>query len=204
MTVDKPTITLTEEEISVKIWSLSSADWMRLEKVSRSFGSRRVPAEDLLQEAVVRALGGNKKCPAHVDVVKFLAEAIRSIAHGERDKIARKPPLVSIDSDTGGVEAMGHPDPLPTAEERLIGEEQSKHIREKIFGLFEDDATARKILEGDMAGLEATAIREQTGLGKRAYDTKRKLIRRRINGSYPNGWTPWQEATHLSATRSTG
>jgi hypothetical protein len=40
-------------------------------------------AEDLLQEAFRRALEENgRNCPGHVDVVRFLAEVMRSIADG--------------------------------------------------------------------------------------------------------------------------
>ena len=44
-----------------------------------------------------------RTCPANVDVVKFLAEAMRSIADGEVDKAKRRVVLVPVPK-AGGVE----------------------------------------------------------------------------------------------------
>jgi len=38
----------------------------------------------------------SRVCPADVDVVRFLAEAMRSIAHGEREKAEYKLVLVAV------------------------------------------------------------------------------------------------------------
>jgi RNA polymerase sigma-70 factor (ECF subfamily) len=41
-----------------------------------------------------------------------------------------------------------------------------------------------------MENLNADELRELTGLDKTAYDSKLKLIRRRIDNKYPEGWKP--------------
>jgi hypothetical protein len=41
-----------------------------------------------------------------------------------------------------------------------------------------------------MEELTVDEMRELTGLDKIAYDSKRKLIRRRIDKQYPGGWKP--------------
>jgi RNA polymerase sigma-70 factor (ECF subfamily) len=41
-----------------------------------------------------------------------------------------------------------------------------------------------------MDGWSAEELRAYTGLDKTAYDSKRKLIRRRLNKAYSEGWKP--------------
>jgi DNA-directed RNA polymerase specialized sigma24 family protein len=147
-------------------------------------------ADDLLQEAMTRAVD-TRNCPAHVDVVKFLAEAMRSIAHGEGEKAENRLVLVPVPK-TGDypAEALAMPDPAQSAEARLISEEGASGIRRELLGLFDDDQQARDIVEGTMEEMTAEELRELTGLDQTAYDCKRRLIRRRIDKAFPQGWRP--------------
>ncbi len=179
----------SRDEIISAIRGLSAADWARLKKVARCYtAGRPIEHEDLLQEALARALD-SRVCPAHIDVVKFLAEALRSIAHGEAEKVEHKLVLVSKAVDDFP-EALDVRDPTPSAEETMLSEEHASGIRSAILNLFNDDAQARDIVEGTMEDMKAEELRELTGLDATAYDTKRKLIRRRIDKAYPRGWKP--------------
>lgn len=169
---------------------LSAADWVRLKKVAAYYARPAIPALDLLQEAFLRALDGSRVCPAHVDTVRFLAEAMRSIADGEQEKAGRRPALVSIEGESGAAAALSFPDPAPGVEFRIVQAEQDARKRSDLLALFEDDPAAKDILEGTMEGMTAEELRELTGLDKTAYDSKRKLIRRRIDKRYPEGWQP--------------
>jgi DNA-directed RNA polymerase specialized sigma24 family protein len=180
---------LSRENIIEAVRSLSAADWVRLKKVAFRYARPSISAEDLLQEAFARALDG-RTCPAHIDVVRFLAEAMRSIAHGEQEKVAHRLMLVSAQSGDGTAEAMRLPDPAPSVEDWLIDAECAERVRTEILSLFDDDPAAKDIIEGIMEDLTAEEIRELTDLDKTAYDSKRKLIRRRINKHYPKGWKP--------------
>jgi DNA-directed RNA polymerase specialized sigma24 family protein len=84
--------TLSREEIETAIRDLPPAGWMRLRKIAR-FYSRSSPLDDeeLLQEAFARALDGSRKCPVNVDIVKFLAEAMRSLASDSVKTRSRHP-----------------------------------------------------------------------------------------------------------------
>lgn len=181
----------SRDEIADAICTLTRADWARLRKIANYYARPQIGPKDLLQEAFARALDG-RTCPAHVDVVKFLAEAMRSIADGEGEKVEHRLPLVSIVAKTGEAlpEALNHPDRSPTAEGRLIGEEEAGLLRRNILAIFDDDPVAQIIVEGMMEEMNAEELRELSGLDKTAYDSKRKLIRRRIDKQYPEGWTP--------------
>lgn len=177
----------SREEIAEAIRTFTSADWVRLTRVAGYFAAGRpIEPEDLLQEAFERALD-SRTCPVNVDVVKFLAEAIRSIAHGESEKVEHR--LVSV-AQTENEEAaiLDYPDPNPSSETKMIIEESTETLRCSLLKLFDDDQHARDIVEGTMSDMTAEELRELTGLDKTAYDSKRRLIRRRIDKAFPDGW----------------
>lgn len=191
MTVRETSTVRTHEEIADAIRALTLAQWARLRKVAARY-AYALTAEDLLQEAFRRALEENgRNCPGHVDVVRFLAEVMRSIADGEMEKAKSRPALVPIasygDQEDG---AEDPPDFAINAEECLTRDQAVAAIRRDLLALFDDDTQARDIVEGRMESLNADELRELTGLDEIAYDTKLRLIRRRINNKYPEGWKP--------------
>jgi DNA-directed RNA polymerase specialized sigma24 family protein len=184
----------SRDEIAAAIRSFTPADLARLKMVARrySFG-RPIEPDDLLQEAYTRALD-SRACPAHVGVVKFLAEAMRSIAHGEAEKLEHKATFVPITA-TGALEDGTHsvPDGADDAETKIIIAQQAERsvaVHAVIVALFDDDYTAKLVLEGMMEDMTVEELRELTGLDKTAYDSKRKLIRRRIDKQFPEGFKP--------------
>lgn len=191
MSTGQAATTRSRDEIATAIRTLTVADWVRLKLVARKYASGRpIEPDDLLQEAMARAID-SRACPAHVDVVKFLAEAMRSIAHGEGEKAEHKLVLVPVPKTGDYVrEALAVPYPAPSAEASLISEENAAGIRKALLALFDDDPQARDIMEGTMEDMTADELRELTGLSQTAYDSKRRLIRRRIDKAYPQGWKP--------------
>jgi RNA polymerase sigma-70 factor (ECF subfamily) len=73
-------------------------------------------------------------------------------------------------------------------EEFLTRDQHAGAVRRHVLSLFDDDPEARDIVEGTMEGLSPGELRELTGLDKTAYASKRRLIRRRIENAYPEGW----------------
>lgn len=171
----------SQEQITQAIGGLSDADKVRLKKVSRRYARPAISAEDLLQEAFARALAGGRTCPVDVDIVRFLAEAMRSIAHGEQEKLRVE--VMELD----GIEETALPPTVDLGTE-ISREEQSKVVLGQILSLFEDDPEAQEIVEGITAGFTAAELRELTGLDQTAYNSKRRLIRRRIDRRFPEGW----------------
>lgn len=192
MNTRRATAVRSRDEIAEAIRALTEAQWARLRRVSERFAwGRPIAPGDLLHEAFIRALEEDgRKCPADIDVVKFLIGAMRSIVHGEAEK-AKKVKLVPVarhsDQHDEGVDVE---DPTPNAEAALIEEEAAAEIRREVLALFDDDRQARDLVEGIFAGFTAEELRELTGLDETGYASKRKLIRRRIDKKYPNGWRP--------------
>lgn len=190
-TVAPVVATRSRDETESAILAFTEEDQLRLRKVSWYYASRHpIEAEDLLQEAIARALDGSRKCPVNVSVVKFLAEAMRSIAHGESEKSENRAVTLSL----AGIidekdEARNHPDMSPSIEETMIEEENAAVLHDSILSLFEEGTPARDMVEGMMDDWSAEELREVMGLDKTAYASMRKLIRRRLNKAYPEGWS---------------
>lgn len=183
--------TLSRDEVESAIRAFTPDELLRLCKVSLYYSSPgKLEADNLLQEAIVRALDGSRKCPADISVVKFLAEAMRSIAHGEREKIKSRPVTKSLDStdERDGV-ALDTLDPSRSIEETMINEESAAIIYDNVLSLFQEGTRERDMAEGIMEELNAEELRELLDLDKTAYNSMRRLVRRRINKAYPKGWS---------------
>ncbi len=152
-----------------------------------TFG-RPIDPEDLLQEAFIRALD-TRKCPVDVDVVKFLIGVMRSVLSGESEKAENQLTVVlsAVTTNDDQDEPVEFADPSPSIEEDLIDRQNAANIQRTILALFDDDPEARVIVEGDIAGWSAEDLRAYTGLDKTAYDSKRRLIRRRLNKADTRG-----------------
>jgi DNA-directed RNA polymerase specialized sigma24 family protein len=178
----------SREEIAQAIRELTPVDWIRLKNAANRYARRQMGPQDILQEAFARAIDG-RVCPVHVTVVKFLAEAMRSIAHGEGEKVEHRLVLVSAGaSSEADRQADAYPDPGLNAEQLMVSEESVVEMRTAILGLFADDDIGQIIAEGMMDGLEGEELRELCGLDATGYNSKRRLVRRRIDNAYPEGW----------------
>jgi DNA-directed RNA polymerase specialized sigma24 family protein len=181
----------SRDEVAAAIRSLTPADLARLRMVATKYAlGRPIEPDDLLQEAYSRALS-TRVCPDHVTVVKFLAEAMRSIAHGEAEKLEAATFIPVATTGVSEDEGCDIPDPSDDIQTEMIAaerEEMCVAMHTAIIALFDDDPVAKLVLEGMMEELTAEDVRKLAGLDKTAYDSKRKLIRRRIDKQYPKGW----------------
>jgi DNA-directed RNA polymerase specialized sigma24 family protein len=163
---------------------------LRLRKIAAAFcrGTLLDP-RDLLQEAFARALSGTRHCPTDVDLVRFLAETMHSIASDETKKYVRHRELQTVPLFAEDGLAHDPPDPEANAEEALAGEQEARRIRQAMIDLFAEDPVAQVMVEGMMEDMEGEELRELTGLTKIAFASKRRLIRRRIDKAFHHGWT---------------
>ena len=180
------------DEIAAAIRALTDAQWIRLRKASTYF--TWIPGlvgDDLLQEAFCRALTGSRQCPTNVDVVKFLVEAMRSIANGEGEKLENQVETVPIVQPGAPVDSAVDPkDSTASQEEIMIAAESNEAIRQAILGLFPNDHQARDLADGILAGYEGEELRVLTDLDQKGYASKRRFMRRTIDKHYPEGRKP--------------
>ena len=179
---------LGREDIAKAICALTPSEWVRLNKVAVFYSAGRpIGPEDLLQEAFARAMDG-RRCPVDVTVVKFLSEAMRSIAHGEAEKVEHRLLVSASASDETSQKVFAFPDASPNAEQRMVCDEAVEEVRSAILGLFSDDELAEMIADGMMDDIDGEELRALCGLDVTAYNSKRRLVRRRIEKAYPQGW----------------
>ena len=181
---------LTREELEENITAFSNADRLRLRSTAQFYAVYPVEPDELIQEALCRALAGTRKCPRTVNVVRFLAEAIRSIAHGELQKVENQRDEVSVHDETvEDPDSITPKEPSPTAEERMISDEQARNTENSLLELFDDDEQAQLIVLGMLSGAEGTELREATELDQTGFNSKRRKVRRQINKAIENGLT---------------
>jgi DNA-directed RNA polymerase specialized sigma24 family protein len=186
--------TLSPAEVATAIRALPPAGWSRLDRIA-GYYARACSWEpaDLRQEAFARALTGDRRCPVGVDVIRFLAQVMRSIASDSQKADKRKATqvgctelhVVALDEVVG---SLGSPSPTPEA--ALIEEEEEARFKRAVVEFFEDNLAAQMIVEGDLEGMEAEEIRSVVGLDKKAYATARRFIRRHLDKVYAKGGKP--------------
>jgi DNA-directed RNA polymerase specialized sigma24 family protein len=185
---------LSMQEMNEALSSLSDADLIRLGRIARRRCLGRINPDDLLQQSFVAALDGSRNCPRDIGMIAFLAGTMRSLASSWFKSLTRSPELQMLstsDDDCDEISVhLDKPTNEPNADQKLISEQEEAAIRTAILSLFADDELARLIVEGDMEGIDADELRELTVLNVTAYNSKRRLrlIRRRIDKAYPEGW----------------
>lgn len=179
---------LSTAEIADAIMELSETDWVRVRKVANRLARPTVSAEELIQEAFTRSLAGTRRCPRAVCVVRFLAEAMRSIAHDEQEKSCTRTEkgLVEMPS-LELIEAIGD-DSSGTPETSLLEVEGYECMVAALRDLFKGDEIAWNVIEGLDADLSRAEICELLDIDETTYNSKRRTIRRRIEKRFPEGW----------------
>jgi hypothetical protein len=141
-----------------------------------------------LQEAISRALDGSRSCPRSVAIVVFLKNAMRSIASSERDSAQLRPRFKPLSEPAVATAASQTAATSRTAEEMLMAREDYEGRLKALEEIFDDDEEAEMVILGELEGLDASGIRELTGLSLHEYATVRRRIRRRIDAKYPRGF----------------
>jgi DNA-directed RNA polymerase specialized sigma24 family protein len=168
---------LSQAELSAAIAEFSELDWIRIKKAALHFcGRRGIDWEDLQNEALARALEGQRKCPKNVPVVTFLRNVIRSVASQLDGHASLSDELVEAQQETaaGAVPLTEPADPVASTMD-------ATSLLEGAAAVFDDDEVARKLFEGIVDGIEGQKLRESLGLSQKEFDSKRRFVRRRLN-----------------------
>jgi DNA-directed RNA polymerase specialized sigma24 family protein len=172
---------LSLTEVYQAIQALTPPDLLRLRLAAR--GLARIygtDADDLVQEAMCRALDGRRQCPRKIEFRFFLAACMRSIASDGLKARIRHPAANIAEINELPSHSM-HAEEAMIAnveEEKLV--RQTNTIRELIFAEFRQDPDATEILRGILDGVDGEPLRARTQLEKVAFNSKRRLVRRRI------------------------
>jgi DNA-directed RNA polymerase specialized sigma24 family protein len=176
------------DEIREAIEAFTDVEWRRVRKAAEYWAHvRRVDVDDLMHDALERALDGRRQCPRDISVLAFLSGGMRSISSGENKARAGRAEVHLVAED--GRLIVDPPDDRQTPAEAAEWWQEAARIKQAFLDLFEGDLVAQTMLEGIMEGMEGDELRGLTDLDVKGFASKRRLIRRRIDGAFPKGWT---------------
>ncbi len=175
------------DEISEKLNNLSTADFVRIRKIAAFYGKGYIEPDELISKAFIAILSGARNCPTDVNVIAFLANTMRSLASSNFKSLDRSPEFLevipSIEGEFDGLPSRDYPSQSPSAEETLLLTEEIGFV----LSLFADDEITHLIVEGLLEGMSSSELQELACLDKTSYESKRKLIRRRLDKAKSKG-----------------
>jgi hypothetical protein len=183
-------LSLSAADVTDGIRNLSDGEQIKFKRASQYLGGAGArPPADLRHEAIRRAIAGSRKCPRHLPVVAFLIGTMRSIAHADRKALNRASKTLIL-ADPSSSTILDATDPRISPEEVILRTEEMAEMKARVLQLFEDDATAHDIVEARFIRMEGKDLQELVGLSEKELATKNRLIRRRIDKAFPDGWKP--------------
>lgn len=166
---------------------LTDNDLIRLRKKAHylALGSG-VEGQDLLNEAIRRTLDEDgRNCPSDVPVTVFLANAMRSIADGEREKFDRESPSGDPHDEESAVGVVV--DPAPPVDSIVQTRQVLLAVMNFIEGKFKDDAHALAVVYGICEEWTIEEVKEMEVMNDKEYDAARKRVRRAIDSQFMRG-----------------
>ena len=183
-----PDLNATDAEVRAAIDALSEADTIRIRQFAKKRGELlewRIASptwEDLIQEAMTRALTGGRHWNKSVPFVDFLLGIIRSISSHSARQSSKRPEVREADlitEDHEGVERnplILAENPEPDPHEELTAQE----LLDRIDALFDEDPEALLVIAGMRERLPGTEIRALIEVDQRRYETIVKRVRRTL------------------------
>lgn len=180
---------LTTAEVNALLAGFSPADWARAEAMSRAMcgGLTGWTADDLLQEALTKFLGGERTWPADVHPMVVLKTAMRSIASNTRKHNEASPvdetvvldPMAELDIE---VNPKAHGRETITPEDITSGKQQLVAIYASLAG----DEELELLVVVWSTGLRGEEARQELGWDIKKYDAARKRLLRRLKAVDPD------------------
>lgn len=174
-------IIMSELELQAAIQALSDADWARLNLMGNKFALKRnISISDVLNEAIVAALCGRRKCPSDLPMVVFLYGVMKSLTSAA---LKKEDPLALAESLSPQVAEDG----VDVNEVLLVDDHSpesnliAKEALELIFKYIEDDEVAGYVLMTMCDGLSGTEACVELGISKTQYESARRKINRRLD-----------------------
>jgi DNA-directed RNA polymerase specialized sigma24 family protein len=184
---------LSAEEAQAQLKACTDADWRRLQSHSRvlSLGVWGMTGDDLLNEASVRLLGGERKWKRGVPGFTTMYKIMQSIARDERDKVKNGPisPYVVVNEGGGADDAEDNFQPQAAA--IAIGTPESylgvKQVFDRLEAMVGTDREAQDVLLCWGCGLYGQEAAAELKMSPSVYDAARKRLDRKITAVKKEG-----------------
>lgn len=175
----------SQSQVAAAVAAMTAADRVRLSHFARlrAAGLKGVDWEDLLHEAIDRALAGSRKWPTSVPFIAFMCGSIRSIASEHWRSSGAAQEVLESDLAAAGTDDR----PVLDAADEHPGPEREAVAREmlaRVFDLFEGDNDAIAVLNGLANGHSPDEIQRANMMSSTKYASTQKKIRRRISRSF--------------------
>lgn len=175
---------LSPSEIKAAIKTFSNGDRLRLNKIARWYAyGCRMASDDLLSEATVAALTGNRQCPRAVSLIAFFAGAMKSIAYNEKRKAGNECRAVPIDDNPDNDPVLLLPDGGLSPEQEAMAKSEANSV----FELFKSDDDVTMLLMGLYDDYDPDEICDINNWDRTTYNTIRKRLRRGLDKHFPEG-----------------
>jgi DNA-directed RNA polymerase specialized sigma24 family protein len=174
---------LSTQEIESAISAFSPAEWAKADRMAQFFANNLpgMTGEDLLQEAMVKFLAGERVWPTDLPSLIVLKNAMRSIASNERKKYLSVDANIQIGAPESGAELEDTREFIETTSDItpldiLDGQRQLEAAYAQVAG--DEDAELVLMAWADsMRGKEAA---EAVGLDAKRYDAARNRLIRKL------------------------
>lgn len=169
----------TTSEVARALARLGRADVVRLQLSAATWSRKVGPAlrDDLLNEAIRRAMDGRRRWSTTDDLFTFMSSVMRSIAHEWGRKARREAPIA--DEDLAVITPA-----IPATQESTAALGQ---IRDQTAHALADDPVASTMFTLKLTGATAHEIRVQLQLDEEGYETAFRRLKRKLLRLYPEG-----------------
>lgn len=172
------------DEIRQFVHSMAAAERFRMLAWARAFvvGSEIDP-RDLVEDAILAALSGDRKCRRDLSIMVFFKSTLRSLANGEfRSAWRRHREILSADDETVflSFEPRAADDPSHQA---LVGDACAR-----LLAACAQNEDAYNVLMCRGAGYSPEETQRETGLSTIEYASALRYIRRAADRTFPEGW----------------
>lgn len=171
-------LTAAECSAALEAFVADEKELLRLKVIARRRAGSDLEADELIQDAFIGILDGNRSWPRGLATRPFLIEVIRSIANGVREKRKRREAEMGM---PGVLSDDTVPCSAPTAAEVLESLQRDGVMRARMLEHFGDDPELRALAEALLEGWEKAELLSLFDNDETKYSTTRRRLRRRLN-----------------------
>ncbi|MDQ1902355.1 sigma factor [Paracoccus sp. WLY502] len=169
-------LSASECNAALETFASNTDQMLRLDKIARRYAGSDLEAEELVQEAFIRILDGDRAWPRGLDTRSFVIKVIQSIASEIRERGKRRKPHMTM---TGTLPEDTLPCPDLTAAETLDLLQQDAAMRARMLEYFKDDPELCMLAEALLEGWEKSELLFLFDQDESRYQATRKRFRRR-------------------------
>ena len=174
---------VTVAEIHDSIATMSEADTARLVAAAQAFSRLcGLDPEELLQEALTRALEGTRTCERGTSFVSFICGVMKSFVSQENEarKAGFRPKVLLRD---GQPVLPDVPANAPSPEQSAISAVDDRPLLAEIEAAAVGDEQVQLLIEGIYDGMRGEKLQELLGVDEKGLATVRRRLRRLIQAA---------------------